>query len=46
MTLSKCDTYGTKTSRFIKKQKVKGVPSNLVVKRPLSKVSILGYIFF
>ena len=46
MILSNCDTCGTKTSRFIKKQKVKGVLSNLVVKTPLSKVSVLGYIFF
>ena len=45
MIFPKCDTCGTKTSRFIKKQKVKGVLSNLVVKTPLSKVSILRLYF-
>ena len=46
MVLSKCAIYGSKKSRFIKDQEAKGLLSNLGVRTPLSKVPILGDIFF
>ena len=46
MILSKCAKYGSKRSRFIKNQEAKGLLSNLDIRTPLSKVSILGYILF
>ena len=44
--LSKCAICGSKKSRFIKNQEVKGLLSNLGVRTPLSKVQILGDILF
>ena len=44
--LSKYAICGSKKSRFIKHQETKGLLSNLGVKTPLSKVPILGDIFF
>ena len=44
--LSKCAICGSKKSRFIKNQEVKGLLSNLGVRTPLSKVPILGDILF
>ena len=46
MILSKCAICGSKKSRFIKNQEAKGLLSNLGVKTPLSKVSILCDILF
>ena len=46
MILSKCVRYGSKKSRFIIIQEGKGLLSNLGIKTPLSKVSILGDILF
>ena len=46
MVLSKCATCGSKKSRFIKNQEAKALLSNLGIKTPLSKVGILGDIFF
>ena len=46
MTLSKCETCGSKKSRFIKNQEAKGLLRNLVLRTPLSKVPILGDILF
>ena len=46
MILSKCVICGSKKSRFIKNQEVKGLLSNLGVKTPLSKVTVLGDILF
>ena len=46
MLLSKCAICGSKESRFIKNQEAKGLLSNLDVRTPLSKVSILGDILF
>ena len=46
MIISKCATCGSKKSRFIKNQEVKGLLSNLGIKTPLSKVPILGDILF
>ena len=44
--LSKCAICGSKKSRFVKNQEAKGLLSNLIVRTPLSKVPILGDIFF
>ena len=44
--LSKYAICGSKKSRFIKDQETKGLLSNLGVKTPLSKVPILGDVFF
>ena len=46
MVLSKCAICGSKKSRFIKNQDPKGLLSNLGIKIPLSKVSIMGDILF
>ena len=46
MILSKCAICGSKKSRFIKNQEAKGLLSNLGIKTPLSKVTILGDILF
>ena len=37
---SKCTECGIKKSRFGKKQEAKGLPSNLGIKAPLSKVPL------
>ena len=42
MILSKCAICGSKKSKFIKKQEVKGLLSNLGIRTPLSKVPLLG----
>ena len=42
MILSKCAMCGSKKSKFIIKQEVKGLLSNLGLKTPLSKVPSLG----
>ena len=44
--LSKCVTCGCKKSRFIKNQEAKGLLSNLGLITSLSKVPILGDIWF
>ena len=46
MILSKCAICGSKKSRFIKNQEAKGLLSNLGIRTPLSKVTILGDILF
>ena len=46
MILSNCAIWAGKKSRFIKNQEAKGLISNLGVRTPLSKVAILGDIFF
>ena len=46
MVLSKCAIWGSKKSRFIKNQEVKGLLSKLGIKTPLWKVPILGNILF
>ena len=45
MILSNCAICGSKKSRFIKNQEAKGLLSKLGIKKPLSKVAILGDIF-
>ena len=42
MILSKCAICGSKKSKFIKKQKAKGLLSNLGIRTPLSKIPLLG----
>ena len=46
MVLSKCAICGSKKSRFIKNPEAKGLLSNLGIRSPLSKVSLLGNILF
>ena len=46
MLLSKCAKCGSKKSRFIKNQEAKGLLSNLGIRKPLSKVPLLGDILF
>ena len=42
MILSKYAICGSKKSKFIKQQKVKGLLSKLGIKTPLSKIPVLG----
>ena len=44
--LSKCAVCGSKKSKFIKKQKAKGLLSNLGIRTPLSKIPLLLDILF
>ena len=46
MILSKCAMCSSKKLRFIKDQEAKELLSNLGVRTPLNKVTILGDIFF
>ena len=46
MILSKCAIYNNKKSKFINKQKAKGLLSKLGIKTPLGKILILGDILF
>ena len=43
MILSKCAIFGSKQSKFIKKQEAKGLLSTLGIKTPLSKVPFIFY---
>ena len=42
MILSKCAICGNKRSRFIKKQEISGILTNLGLKTPLNKIPLLG----
>ena len=42
---SKCSVCGTKKSRFVKEQDVKGLLSNLGIKTPLSKILLWNVLF-
>ena len=42
---SKCPIYGIKKSRFVKEQEAKDLLSNLEIKTPLSKISMLNILF-
>ena len=42
---SKCSVCGIKKSRFVKEQKLKGLLSNLGIKKPLSKFPLLNVLF-
>ena len=46
MLWSKCAICGSKKSGFIKEQEAKGILSNFGLKTPLSKIRLLGDIFF
>ena len=46
MILSKCAICGSKKSKFIKEQQAKGLLSNLGIRTPLNKISLLGDILF
>ena len=46
MILSKCAICGSRKSKFINKQEASGLSSKLGIKKPLSKVLILGDILF
>ena len=46
MTLSKCALCVSKTSRFTKKQEARGILSNLGLKTPFNKITLLSYILF
>ena len=42
---SKCSVCGTKKSRFVKEQDAKGLLSQLGIKTPLIKISLLNVLF-
>ena len=42
---SKCTVCGIKKSRFVKKQKAKGLLNNLGIKTSLSKIPLLNVLF-
>ena len=44
--LSKCAIWGSRKSKFAKNQEAKGLLSNLGLKTPLNKISLLGDILF
>ena len=46
MILSKCAIYGSRKSKFIKKQEANGILSSLGIKTPLSKIPLLGDVLF
>ena len=46
MILSECAIYGSKKSTFIKKQDASGILSSMGIRMPLSKIPVLGNIFF
>ena len=46
ITLSKCTICASKKSKFIKQQEGKGLLSNLGIKTPSSKITLLGDILF
>ena len=46
MILSKCAICGSKKSKFIKKHEAKGLLSSLGIRRPLSKIPLLGDVLF
>ena len=46
MILSKCAICNSKKSKFIKKQETSELLSKLGIKTPLSKIPILGEVFF
>ena len=42
---SKCPVCGIKKSRFVKEQEAKSLLSNLGIKTPISKISLLNVLF-
>ena len=46
MTLSKCAICGSKKLKFVKKQEASGILRSVSIRTPLSKITVLGDIFF
>ena len=46
MTLLECAICGSKKLKFIKKQEAKGLLSNLGIRTPLSKITLLDDVLF
>ena len=46
MISSKCAIWGSKKSKFIKKQEANGLLSNLGIRTPLTKISLVGDVLF
>ena len=46
MILAKCAICGSKKSKFIKKQEASGILSSVGIRTSLSKIPVLGDIFF
>ena len=46
MILLKCAVYDSKKSKFIKQQEASGILSNLGIKTPFSKISLVGPLLF
>ena len=46
MILSKCTICGSKKLKFIKKQEAKELLSNLAIRKPSSKIPLLGDVLF
>ena len=44
MILLKCAVYDSKKSKFIKQQEASGILSNLGIKTPFSKISLVGFL--
>ena len=44
--LSTCAIYSSKKSKFVKEQEAKGLLTNLGLRTPLNKISVLGDILF
>ena len=42
---SKCSVWRIKKSRFVKEQEAKGLLSNLGIRTPLSKITLLNVLF-
>ena len=42
---SECSVCGIKKSRFVKEQEAKGLLSNLGIRTPLSKISLVNILF-
>ena len=43
---SKCAICGSKKSKFMKEQEAEGLLSNLGIRKPLSKIQLLGDLLF
>ena len=46
MLLSKCEVCDSKKSTFIKEQEARALLSSLGIKKPLSKISLVGPLLF
>ena len=46
MILSKCAICGSRKLKFVKKQEASGILNSVGIRTPLSKITVLGDIFF